>query len=70
MQKVESIRGKQKIMQNGYVYVEQKNLADGVIRYKCEKRRGNGAGLSECEAKIKVKDEVVIGTLHDQILYF
>ena len=30
----------------------------------------SGTGLSECKAKIKVKDEVVIGTLLDQILYF
>ena len=30
MEKVESIRGKQKIMHNGYVYVKQKDLAAGV----------------------------------------
>ena len=47
MQKVESIRGKKKIMYIGYVYVKQKNLADGVISYECEKRGGSGAGLSE-----------------------
>ena len=41
MEKVESIRGKQKIMHNGYVYVKQKDLAAGVISYECEKRRGN-----------------------------
>ena len=54
MQKVESIRGKQKIMYNGYVYVKQKNLAHRVISYECEKRGGSEAGLSECKAKIKV----------------
>ena len=37
MQKVESIPGKQKITYNGYVYVKQKNLTDGVISYECEK---------------------------------
>ena len=65
MHKVDSIHGKQKIMYNGYVYVKQKSLANGVISYKCEKRHGSGAGLSECKAKIKVKDEAVIGSLHD-----
>ena len=64
MHKVDSIHGKQKIMYNGYVYVTQKSLANGVITYECEKRRGSGAGLSECKAKIKVKDEAVIGSLH------
>ena len=44
-------------MYNGYVYVKLMELL--------EKRCGSGAGLSECQAKIKVKDEVVIGTLHD-----
>ena len=62
MNKVESI---QKIMHDGYVYVKQKSLANGVISYECEKRRGSGAGLSECKAKIKVKDEAVIGSLHE-----
>ena len=70
MQKVESIRGKQKIIHNGNVYVKQKNLADVVISYEYEKRRGSGAGMSGCKAKIKVKDEVVIGTLHDTCARF
>ena len=65
MHKVDSIRGKQKIMYNGYVYVKQKSLANGAISYECEKRRGSGAGLSECKAQVKVKDEAVIGSLHD-----
>ena len=54
MQNVESICRKQKIMYNGYVYVKQKYLADGVISYECEKRGGSGAGLSESKAKITV----------------
>ena len=44
MEKVESIRGKQKIMHNG---------------------RGNVNGVSECKAKIKVKNDVVVGFLHE-----
>ena len=59
MQKVESIRGKQKIMYNGYVYVEQKNLADGVISYECEKRGGSGAGLS-AKQKLKLINKLYI----------
>ena len=65
MEKVESIRGKQKIMHNGYVYVKQKDLAAGVISYECEKRRGHVNGVSECKAKIKVKNDVVVGSLHE-----
>ena len=65
MDKVLSIRGIQKVMHNGYVYVKQKDLAGGVISYECEKRRGNGTRISECKAKIKVKNDVVVGTLHE-----
>ena len=42
-------------------YVKQKDLADGLISYECEKRRGNISGTSECKAKIKVQDAVVVG---------
>ena len=54
-----------KIMHNGYIYVKQKDLAAGVISYECEKRRGNVNGVSECKAKIKVKNDVVVGSLHE-----
>ena len=54
----------QKVLSNGYVYVKQKDLAGGVISYECEKRRGNVTGVSEFRAKIKVKDEVILGSLH------
>ena len=39
--------------------------AAGVISYECEKRRGNVNGVSECKAKIKVKNDVVVGSLHE-----
>lgn len=65
MDKVQSIRGKQKILYNGYVYVKQKVLAGGVISYECEKRRGNLVGVSECKAKVKVQNEVVVASLHE-----
>ena len=55
MEKVTSVRGKNKIMYGGYVYVKQKNLSAGVISYECEKRRGNVTGVTECKAKLKVK---------------
>lgn len=65
MKKVTSVRGKNKIMYKGYVYVKQKNLSAGVISYECEKRRGNGTGITECKAKMKVKNDEVVGFLHD-----
>ena len=65
MEKVQSIRGKQKIMHNGYIYVKQKDLAAGVISYECEKRQGNVKGVSECKAKIKVKNDLVVRSLHE-----
>lgn len=64
MEKVQSIRGKQKILFNGYAFVKQKDLANDVISYECEKRRGNGKGNSQCKAKIKVRDEIVVGSLN------
>ena len=32
-------------MYDGYVYVKQKNLADGVISYECEKHCGSGTAV-------------------------
>ena len=57
-------RGKAKICYKGFVYVKQKALTEGVIRFECEKRRGARKGSTECKAKLKMKDEVVVGSLH------
>ena len=65
MDTVTSIRGKSKITHNGFIYVKQKVLAQGVVCYECEKRRGSGKGATECKAKLKIKDDVVVGSLHE-----
>ena len=56
MEFTSSIRRKQKILHEGYIYVFQKNLANDLRSYECENRR-NG----QCKAKIKVDlgDEIV-----------
>ena len=59
-----TIRGKAKICYKGIVYVKQKALVEGVVSYECEKRHGAGKGSMECKAKLKVKDEVVVGSIH------
>ena len=48
---VASERGKNKVILNGFIYVKQKKLANNVISYECERRRGAGTNLSECKAK-------------------
>ena len=65
MDTVTSTRGKAKICYKGFVYVKHKALAEGVRSYECEKRRGAGKGSTECKAKLKVKDEVLVGLLHE-----
>ena len=39
MDKLKSTKGKTKIVHEGYIYVKQKNLANGVILYECELRK-------------------------------
>src|SRR5215831_11580810 len=60
MDQVMSIRGKNKITLDGYVYVKQKQLANNVTSYECELRRGNGKGLSVCKAKVKVASDMSV----------
>ena len=55
-----SIRGQNKIVVDGYVYVKQKTLANNVISYECEQQRGRGRGLSVCKAKIKIGNNMII----------
>ena len=61
-----TVRGKTKIAINGYVYVKQKDLADNVTSFECEKRRGSGKGLSICKAKVKIAaDMSVVGYVNE-----
>jgi hypothetical protein len=63
---LQSERGKNKIVADGYIYVKQKALANNIVSFECERRRGNGKGLSECKAKIKVDAAgVIVGRVND-----
>jgi len=66
LETVASIRGKNKVVLNGYVYVKQKNLANDLISFECERRRGSGTTLSECKAKVKLNADLsVVSYLHE-----
>jgi hypothetical protein len=65
MEQIASIRGKNKITLDGYVYVKQKPLANNATSYECELRRGSGIGLSVCKAKVKIAaDMSVVGFMN------
>ena len=61
MEFLKSNRGAVKIVFEGYIYLQQKKLANGVVSFECEKRRNNG----ECKAKIKVRGEDLVGRFND-----
>jgi hypothetical protein len=66
LETVASIRGKNKILLNGFVYVKQQNLANNVVSYECERRRGAGNNTSECRAKVKLNEDLsVLSYLHE-----
>ena len=54
------IRGGNKIIVDGYVYVKQKMLANNITSYECCLRRGSGKELSACKAKVKVEADMEI----------
>lgn len=60
MQFVKSRKGKEKVIFEDYVYVKQKNLANGVVSFECEKRRNK----LECKAKIKLRKGMLVGRLN------
>lgn len=60
MEFVQSERGKRKLIYDGYIYVKQKELANSVISYECEKRRH-----SNCKAKVKVFGNEVIDHVNE-----
>ena len=47
---VADTRGKNKLIVDGYVYEKQKALANNIVSYECERRRGG-----RCKAKLMVK---------------
>ena len=55
-----------RIAPNGYLYVQHKALANGILSYEYEKRRQNKDRQGECKAKIKVLDNHAIGNLHER----
>ena len=59
MKFIESERGNQKLSYQGFLYIKQKNLANGVVSWECEQRRRNS-----CNAKIKVRGEDVVGNVN------
>ena len=61
MEFVKSDKGKDKVIFEGYVYVKQKNLANDVVLFECEKRRNK----AECKAKIKIRGEVLVGRFNE-----
>ena len=61
MEFITSTKGGSKLVYEGFVYVKQKNLANGVVSYECEMRRND----KQCKAKLKVKGEEVIGKTNE-----
>lgn len=57
---ITSNKGKKKLIHEGYLYVKQKNLKQGITSYECERRRH-----SQCNAKVKEKDDMIIATLNE-----
>jgi len=65
MEFITTQKGQRKILLEGYLYVKQKNLANGVESYECEKRRQNNCNQGECRAIIKVLGDRLIDKLHE-----
>ncbi|XP_068245328.1 uncharacterized protein [Palaemon carinicauda] len=63
MEFIRSSRGKDILSLDRYIYVKQKDLANGVVSFKCEERRNKAS----CKAKVKVhiQRSEVVGTLHN-----
>ena len=62
MEYVKSEKGKEKLLFEGFVYEKQKNLANGVVSFECEKRPYSNA----CKVKVKVFGNQVVGRLHER----
>ena len=67
MEYIKSERGKDKLVYEGYTYVKQKDLANGVVSFECEGRRNEAA----CKAKVKVdsRKSTVVGRLKTILMH-
>ena len=61
MEFIKSNRGGNKVLYEGYIYVKQKDLADGAVSYECEMRRND----QQCKAKLKVLGNEVLGRMNE-----
>lgn len=61
MEFLTSTKGGRKLVHEGFVYVKQKILANGVVSYECEMRRNE----KQCKAKVKVLGDEVIANLNE-----
>ena len=57
MQTVNSIRGGEIEILDGFIYVKKHKLAKEWIMFECEKRRYNNGSEKQCKAKLKVKGD-------------
>ena len=53
--------GKRKLIFENYIFVKQKELADGAISWECSKRRN----AQSCRAKVKTDDGIFFGCTND-----
>ena len=67
MDNLKSTKGKTKIVHEGYIYVKQKNLANGLISYECELRKNGKQNSRQCKAKIKVLCGDIVGYVNEHI---
>lgn len=56
-----SERWNEKLSFEGFVCVKQKQLANGVVSFECEKRRNK----TECKAKLKIRGQELVGRLNE-----
>ena len=52
--------GRKLIFEN-YIFVKQKELADGVISWECSKRRN----VQSCRAKVRTGNDIFLGRTND-----
>ena len=65
MDNLKSTKSKTKIVHEGYIYVKQKNLANGVISYECELRKNGKHNSGQCKAKTKVLCWDIVGYVNE-----
>lgn len=53
-------KGQQKLCYQGYLYIRQKDLANGAVAWECDKRR-----RESCTARLKVRGEELIAQLNE-----